>query len=1230
MVVANDARNLAVGDEDGSIHIVDTKSEDAHPSKTTTLFAHKNAIFDLCWSKDDKRIISASGDKTARLHDVETRKCIGTFSGHSGTLKSVSMKHGDDNIFATCARDGAVLIWDARCSSTTTVPEGEIVHRPANRLLNVHSSGVRASPMKRTKSSNMDSGVSHMEGHNTASAVQFMIHNEHTIASTGTLDGSIKYWDVRKHGSYFKVDNPTPVQVSTYVPTTKRAHGLVSMALSPDGSALYAVSSDNHVYLYGAISLGKPMRRFSGEQFSCPNYYIKISVSPDGHFVATGSSKDLYVWEVDRPDEQPLVFDGPEKEVSGVDWARDIGNGTQMPISVKATFAQEGVFFAGEKLNCTITFTNSGSSSLPLPHSHSHSHANGSHAASSRSSLHHKLLSHQQEQLNQQQHHNTNTNANVNGKEQHHSRQESNSNSNNNAASPTSPSSSSVSPLPPPPLLGQQQQQQQKQGRPRRASSQARLSSDVNHIDTATVLPARGSDANATGHRQQQQQQQQQSQGEGSTPDHDDAATDQDDDNASVTVALPRHDDDNTSMPPSSPATERTLQQQQSDSHALAGSPGLLGLASFVYRSASFSSLASTFGLSGTTESEQERPSERKIPQKKLPPLPPPSERVDGNNNNNNNNNTMKNTHQLPRTVLPPEKVMSPDHEEERTTHESLSESHTNTATNGKHPSTQEEREANEEKEQRYSEELARMGTPLGGGVGLGLVPSSSSSSSSPSASASTSTSSPSSSSGGRGGAAIGAAGAAGAAGAGKVSLDHGLSERMIELQVTDHTDTQSQVDESDMYQTPRPSMDVYSTRSSMQSVRGPFPQHQYYQERPTRRSSLMSNYSISPGPPLRNSTSGNNSSGNSSSSNGGAGTSHTAGKSKKEALLWGSVQIVGQFMVDGSFIRQHGFESLKSKTMYRPAGSSGGGAIGGGTLGAVTSSDWRERANTNRLFPLFSTPPSILFVDLHLAPGESTSYTYQIDLPSELPPSHRGKTIRFSYNLVLGVQRGSVHTPSKNIQLPFRLYNHISELGTRPVYDLMAPVILHKDTAISGLVVPQQQQQHQPQHHGIGIVRTSEKSSENTKLARKQFEDYVDELLKNIKPNSDQEEELSPSHRRELTRRESDAYKDEEMVVHSQTCLEKVALLSRSASAASYDICKNNVPVAKLSLIKSRFKLGETVHGIVSFTGREIPTYQISVTLETVEAIEPSFACRSSVQTAKLTKRVHAELHES
>ncbi|KAF9437826.1 hypothetical protein BGZ76_010990 [Entomortierella beljakovae] len=316
---ANGARNLAVGDEDGTIHIVDTRNDGA--GTKTQILAHLNAVFDICWTSDDSKLISASGDKTAKLHDVETKTCISTFMGHTGSLKSVSLKSGSDNIFATAGRDGSVLIWDIRCSSTTT-SSGETTHRPADRILNAHASSARTVPPKKSKNGS--------DGPNTASAVQYMIHNENIIASAGALDGSVKYWDVRKHGTYFKHDLPSPLQVSTYTPITKRAHGMTSLALSPDGRSLFAVSSDNHVYMFNATSLSSPVECFGGSNFLCSSYYIKISVSPDGNYIAAGSCKGLYVWEINRPDRKPLIFRGHEKEVTAVDWAKDLGNGTQL------------------------------------------------------------------------------------------------------------------------------------------------------------------------------------------------------------------------------------------------------------------------------------------------------------------------------------------------------------------------------------------------------------------------------------------------------------------------------------------------------------------------------------------------------------------------------------------------------------------------------------------------------------------------------------------------------------------------------------------------------------------------------------------------------------------------------------------------------------------------------------------------------------------------------------
>lgn len=94
---------------------------------------------------------------------------------------------------------------------------------------------------------------------------------------------------------------------------------------------------------------------------------------------------------------------------------------------------------------------------------------------------------------------------------------------------------------------------------------------------------------------------------------------------------------------------------------------------------------------------------------------------------------------------------------------------------------------------------------------------------------------------------------------------------------------------------------------------------------------------------------------------------------------------------------------------------------------------------------------------------------SYKLKLPNDIPPSHRGKAIRFTYSLVVGTQRANT-TPSSGqgqvVQIPFRVLNHVSgkliqswysiththiaiEDGSRPIYDLMNPVVMYKDEAI-------------------------------------------------------------------------------------------------------------------------------------------------------------------------------------
>jgi WD40 repeat protein len=51
---------------------------------------HENSIFTVQWHPDGTQLITGSGDRTARLWDVETQRTLNAFEGHTGTIKSIS------------------------------------------------------------------------------------------------------------------------------------------------------------------------------------------------------------------------------------------------------------------------------------------------------------------------------------------------------------------------------------------------------------------------------------------------------------------------------------------------------------------------------------------------------------------------------------------------------------------------------------------------------------------------------------------------------------------------------------------------------------------------------------------------------------------------------------------------------------------------------------------------------------------------------------------------------------------------------------------------------------------------------------------------------------------------------------------------------------------------------------------------------------------------------------
>jgi hypothetical protein len=361
---------------------------------------------------------------------------------------------------------------------------------------------------------------------------------------------------------------------------------------------------------------------------------------------------------------------------------------------------------------------------------------------------------------------------------------------------------------------------------------------------------------------------------------------------------------------------------------------------------------------------------------------------------------------------------------------------------------------------------------------------------------------------------------------------------------------------------------------------------------------------------------------------------------------MMGYAQIHGSFTLDGSLISQAPFEEVKRKGAV---GGQGGGVIGvetskrdsgllrgfgwgnlgdslGGFLGGGELSSIKEMRGiaSSRSIPLLSTPQSILFVDLRLAPGESRVYKYSFRLPRGLPPTHRGKAIKISYKLIIGTQRpgGAKEQQVKSVEVPFRVLGSVNSHGELLGHDLMAPYIILRDQARVKAVESIESLGGSKELE----VKTTPKSNEST---LDDFLSYVDELLTKPRQNSSLGL-LSPTDAPRSLQHSS-----LEEPVTAKEAIDMAILRSNvtteaQQSANRFEIARSGKRVAVVMLARPAYRLGETVTAAIDFTDAEIPSYAIHAALESSEKVDHSIALRSEASILRVTRKVHVSHSES
>lgn len=342
---------VATGYENGAVSIIDSSQFSAGPRlqednsilsvgsdgcrtglPLASFAAHSDAIFDLTWFHGGRSILTASGDNTVQVNDVETLAPVAVFQGHTQSVKRIaplaiqdeSKNRPSSAVFATASRDGSVRVWDERTPGSRTTLCGALVHQAEITIANAHTSPGRMNPdVQGLKNCSVTDLVSWSDGQ--------------VIISSGDQDGCVKLWDLRMlrespecRKSTMKKLQPfisfNPSQAATH---GGRSYGISSLAYDQNSSSILANCRNGRIYLYELDDLLStapnytggciPSATFTGHQTD--SFYVRSCFSPCGNFIISSSSdRNVFVWDKHDPYELPMVLSGHTMDANGVDW----------------------------------------------------------------------------------------------------------------------------------------------------------------------------------------------------------------------------------------------------------------------------------------------------------------------------------------------------------------------------------------------------------------------------------------------------------------------------------------------------------------------------------------------------------------------------------------------------------------------------------------------------------------------------------------------------------------------------------------------------------------------------------------------------------------------------------------------------------------------------------------------------------------------------------------------
>jgi WD40 repeat protein len=104
-----DGRYLACGDTTGSLVVFDPENAS---NQVWHSQEHTDWIQSIAWSKDSRRMVTASRDKTCKIFDSQTGQLQNTWNGHQDAVVAALFSHDDKQIISA-GQDAILRVWRA-------------------------------------------------------------------------------------------------------------------------------------------------------------------------------------------------------------------------------------------------------------------------------------------------------------------------------------------------------------------------------------------------------------------------------------------------------------------------------------------------------------------------------------------------------------------------------------------------------------------------------------------------------------------------------------------------------------------------------------------------------------------------------------------------------------------------------------------------------------------------------------------------------------------------------------------------------------------------------------------------------------------------------------------------------------------------------------------------------------------------------------------------------------